>query len=502
MVDWLSLSQLSGSGDTEVTVTASSYSDFYERYTQLTVSGVTKSVRIPVNQYPDVQPMDGEYLTIECIGSTSGVLTLDGAFDYSVNGGTWHRYDLLNLTIQPGDKVRFRSTYGGFDISDDGASRYRVYGNTMSLYYEDDFQGKTTFPINHQYLYSLSGMFYGFTGLVDATCLVLPALSMDDWTYAHMFQDCVNLLHGPKVLPATVLSDGCYSGMFAGCISLLDAPELPATDLKIACYAGMFRNCSSFVKAPILPASGVARAFCYEGMFAGCTSLTTAPELPATTMSDENYPIFALHGRCYAGMFSGCTNLTTAPELPATTLSTGCYMNMFAGCTSLTTAPELPVMTLMEGCYTGMFSGCTRLTTAPELPAMTLAKSCYESMFRGCTSITAAPELPAMTLDYSCYALMFQGCTSLIESPVLPAPTLVGYPQNPDLYEDGCYYRMFSGCTNLSKVVCYATYVGTWATRYWLSGVSANGIFIKSSQTTSWTSGVDGIPNNWTVVNV
>ena len=230
-----------------------------------------------------------------------------------------------------------------------------------------------------------------------------------------------------------------------------------------------------------LPATTLSN-YCYSGMFQGCTSLTTAPQLPAITLTQN----------CYSGMFADCTKLTNAPQLPATILASNCYDNMFSGCTSLTSAPELPATTLATWCYYGMFSGCTSLTTAPELPATTLAMKCYRNMFQGCTSLTNAPELPAITLVYECYRNMFDGCTKLTNAPELPAITLV----------DSCYRSMFDGCTNLKSIKCLATDISAYnCTKEWVNGVATNGTFAKDENMTNWTTGVNGIPEGWTVQN-
>ena len=258
-------------------------------------------------------------------------------------------------------------------------------------------------------------------------------------------------------LPATTLANNCYYSMFSSCTSLTTAPELPATTLANNCYYSMFASCSSLTTAPELPATTLANN-CYYYMFRGCTNLTAAPVLSATTLADY----------CYYGMFASCSSLTTAPELPATTLVSNCYKNMFASCTSLTTAPELPATTLVSNCYQYMFASCTSLTTVPSvLPATTLAESCYDSMFSNCTNLTAAPELPATTLAYA------------------------------------CYNQMFNKCTSLNSIKCLATNLGGQDnTLGWVSGVAASGTFVKNASMTSWTSGSDGIPNGWTVVDV
>ena len=199
-----------------------------------------------------------------------------------------------------------------------------------------------------------------------------------------------------------------------------------------------------------------------------------------------------ISNQCYSSMFQGCTSLTTAPELPATTLAPNCYSSMFQGCTSLTTAPELPATTLVSNCYRAMFQRCTSLTTAPELPATTLVSYCYSYMFQGCTSLTTAPELPATTLVSNCYNNMFQGCTSLTTAPELPATTL----------QANCYRYMFEGCTSLNYIkALFTTAPSSSYTSNWVSGVASTGTFVKNSAATWTTTGVNGIPTGWTVVN-
>lgn len=207
-------------------------------------------------------------------------------------------------------------------------------------------------------------------------------------------------------------------------------------------------------------------------------------ELPATTLAEE----------CYSCMFVNCTGLTTPPELPATTLAFGCYYWMFSGCTSLTTAPALPATTLAEECYYGMFFDCTSLTTAPELPATTMLRQCYDAMFSGCTSLTTAPELPSTTLAQECYAYLFYGCTSLTAAPELPA-TNANF--------DMCYYCMFADCSNLNYIKCLATDPLTAfdCIKDWVQGVSSTGTFVKNPSMTGWTTGDNGIPEGWTVVD-
>lgn len=144
--------------------------------------------------------------------------------------------------------------------------------------------------------------------------------------------------------------------------------------------------------------------------------------------------------------------------------------------------------------FNGLFSGCTTLISAENmaLPATTLEESCYQAMFKGCTSLTTAPQLPATSLTINCYNGMFMNCSSLTTTPILPAATLA----------TGCYYFMFYGCSSLANVTCLATDISaSYCTSSWLGSVNSSGTFIKAASMSSWTSGSNGIPMNWTVRN-
>ena len=227
--------------------------------------------------------------------------------------------------------------------------------------------------------------------------------------------------------------------------------------------------------------SGSTAGFEVEG---NIMSLINSTDFSTLTTLDSTYT--------FVNLFSNCTGLTSAKNLilPATTLAMGCYWDMFAGCTSLITAPALPANSLARECYDSMFQNCKSLTTAPSLPATTLAMYCYYQMFDGCTSLTAAPALPATTLASGCYNSMFQNCKSLTTAPELPATTLIGY----------CYQGMFNDCKNLNYIKCLATDISAErCTNFWAQGVAATGTFVKAAGMTSWPTGSDGIPTNWTV---
>lgn len=125
------------------------------------------------------------------------------------------------------------------------------------------------------------------------------------------------------------------------------------------------------------------------------------------------------------------------------------------------------------------------------LPTTTLTNYCYRAMFSKCASLTTAPVLPATTLAQGCYWYMFEEC-AITDAPDLLATTLV----------NSCYYYMFTKCTSLNRIKCLATSgLGTTnCLQGWVTNVAAIGTFIKDANTT-WSSGANGIPSNWTIVN-
>lgn len=128
------------------------------------------------------------------------------------------------------------------------------------------------------------------------------------------------------------------------------------------------------------------------------------------------------------------------------------------------------------------------------LPATTLSLGCYMYLFAGCSQLTTVPSdlLPSTTLADSCYLSMFDGCSSLTTAPVLNALSLPTYS----------YEGMFANCPSLNYVKCLATDISAAAcTAQWLDGVASSGTFVKNSSMNSWTTGINGIPSNWSVQN-
>lgn len=407
--------------------------------------------------YPSV-PVDysTQYLTFKVIKGGNITIKASNAnvaktIQYSTdNGSTWTSLTTsttaqeLGGTLNVGDKVLVKGTNTTYGTSSNyntfgGTAKVKVYGNIMSLISGDSFENNKTLTDR----YTFKRLFYGYTNLLSADNLILPA---------------------------TTLAGNCYNGMFYDCTSLTTAPELPATTLAGNCYAYMFSgtnvlpDCSNidFTSNSVVSSGGLI------SLFAG--TKVTDSDLDRLLPKNTN-------GKYY---------------LPATKLAVSCYSYMFQNCRSLTTAPELPATKLANYCYSYMFQNCTSLETAPTLSATTLASNCYNNMFANCTSLETAPKLPATTLTNYCYAYMFQGCTKLTSAPELPATTLAS----------NCYRYIFNSCSSLNYIKCLATNISaTNCTSNWVSEVSPRGTFVKAASMTSWTTGTSGIPIGWTVQN-
>lgn len=283
-------------------------------------------------------------------------------------------------------------------------------------------------------------------------------------------------------------SDLCY--IYGNVTSLLHAEDY-ATNYELAenAFAHLFESNTNIDIHPekdlVLPATTLA-ASCYNSMFRSCSALTKVPNLPAAVLPQQ----------CYAHMFrqSGLDIVPADMMINATTMSSQSCVSMFRECPNLTNAPTIAATTVGEESCNAMFYHSAKLASVSfTLPATTLAYRCYYNMFNGCTQLASVPSdmLPAETLANNCYENMFKLCTNMTTAPTLPATTLVS----------DCYSSMFYGCSSLNSIKCLATsgINSSNSTTDWVNGVAASGTFTRASGVTSWPTGNNGIPTNWTV---
>ena len=237
----------------------------------------------------------------------------------------------------------------------------------------------------------------------------------------------------------SIQSTECFCGTFSG------TPIVSAENLVI----------------PInnVPGNGLRQ------LFSNCTSLVSADI--SFISSVESYGMFS--------MFYGCTNLKYI-KLPSSTLTLSNYAMWycFYNCSSLETNIILSVNDVYDYMCDNMFYGCTSLKeiTINITNQMVSRNKSFSEMFKGCTSLERATinyyyDLPSASYSYQqIFGDMFNGCSSLsyIKAMFLTLPT--GY---------------YNQTTN------------------WVKGVSAIGTFVKNANATWNVTGVDGIPEGWTI---
>jgi len=242
-------------------------------------------------------------------------------------------------------------------------------------------------------------------------------------------------------------------------------------------------------------ASGITPATSGMGIF----STTGKCNVGGNIMSMQDGANFlnsvAISGNArFRNLFKNAINIQDASKLvlPATSLTEACYMDMFNGCTSLVKGPSiLPALSVIKQCYCQMFQGCTSLVKGPSiLPATDMAYACYANMFRNCTGLKFAPKINATKLYDQCFTAMFSGCESLEKAPALHALKL----------EYQSYQSIFWGCSNLKYIkAMFTTTPSSSYNQNWVNGVAATGTFVKNAAATWDVTGVNGIPEGWTV---
>lgn len=233
--------------------------------------GSTKIWPIGGGQQPHDYSQD--YFTIESLQDSNQIKMQRSKtpnspiLSYSLDDGeTWTSITINGAktfaTINTGDKIIFKGTntslasawdaYNYFDAT----KQFKVYGNIMSLLNGEDFITNSEFQTN------TNNQFAGLlrtTYLVDASNLILPALTLYSSSYNGMFRGDTNLVYGPKLLPALDVPADGYSSMFEGCTSLVEAPEILATTVsgntalsRMFCMNRNSKVTAAMTKGPVL----------------------------------------------------------------------------------------------------------------------------------------------------------------------------------------------------------------------------------------------------------
>ena len=128
------------------------------------------------------------------------------------------------------------------------------------------------------------------------------------------------------------------------------------------------------------------------------------------------------------------------------------------------------------------------------VPSVCSTQFTFRSTFANCDYLTEAPDSFSAITKLLAYSFL----NTFTDSTAITAITL----PSADANYTRVYDSTFSGCTNLSYVKCLTTNINaSQATSNWMTGVAANGTFVKNANMTSWTTGNHGIPSGWTVID-
>ena len=247
-----------------------------------TYSGFTATGSVDVYQKAVASDFSKEYLTFIVTSGGTIVWRKGGgnaqnlSISYSINNGTWTTITASSTTgtaidVVAGDEVRFKGTnssyskYGSyvFACRFAGTATCCVCGNIMSLIYGDNFIGQNKLPSANTFC----GLFF---------------------SYSKMTSDEEHKL----VLPATTLTNDCYHHMFYGCSNLTIAPELPAPTLKNLCYAEMFGGCSklNYIKCLATNISADRCTLYWHNGVSQTGTFVKNPNMTSWTTGDDGIP--------------------------------------------------------------------------------------------------------------------------------------------------------------------------------------------------------------------
>ena len=192
----------------------------------------------------------------------------------------------------------------------------------MSLLNGDNFVTNSEFQTdtNNQ----LAGLFRT-PYLVDASNLILPALTLYDSSYNGMFRGASNLVYGPKLLPALDVPANGYSSMFEGCTSLVEAPEILATTVsgnvalnRMFCMHRSSKVTAAMTKGPVLRITNPGSyTNTYQQLFCGNGNLVEITVLISGTNRDFTNWLNNVSSTGVIKTLSGTTFVSGVSGLPS-----------------------------------------------------------------------------------------------------------------------------------------------------------------------------------------
>ena len=509
--DWLSIDKVSGTGNAEITLTASSYDELVERAASLKIQAQSINAILNVKQKAE-RSNDYFWVEFEEVGGAiqfvpkhTLLANSNIKMSYSFDGNVWTDFNIAGSspTIEMGDHKKIylynksRRLFIGGDI---------WYGITIKFLNKNCKIGGDASALAELGGSAFHRTFYGNNLLTDASALILPWDRLEEFCFESMFSHCRNLQYAPK-LPATTLAKGCYEDMFSICTSLTTAPILPATTLVQYCYMLMFGGCSNLNHIEMY-ATDISADSCLSGWVGSHSidgigdsggdvgdSVGVAPTGTFVKKDGVDIPIdspdgiptgwtvrikgkpsndyFWIEFEEIGGVvswsvydkvnidiqysFDGYHWETMPKDLTKERNSLSMGDNLFV---HLRNTTKTVFGYEINGNITNFFpfelDFNSRAKIGGNMSSMTdMYEYCLDSFIKyGNTTLTDASELilPWDTVDVGCYCRMFSHCTNLVYPPQLPATIFRkvkdGFELSPT---DGCYADMFYGCTSLTS---------------------------------------------------
>jgi len=486
---------------------------------------------IQATEYGTPYPTD-DFSIVFGYAPSTGTRGTPRTIEYSKNDGAWTSITpatptdstptYVSISVKRGDIIRFRgdnASYADQDLSGSwnnysyfsGNIEHYATGNIMSLINSTNFANLTTLSA----AYTFASLFYQDTYLSVATSLLLPATSLQNYSYRRMFAGATMLGGGPINLPATSVPLGAYAHMYDGDTSLNYGSNMSATSIggygcsymynqcplrwrvcdltnitSVGEYAMecMFKNADMNIQNLGTLSSTQLSSHCYDGMFSYNERLQNTMPFASN--------ITSLGSACCANMYSHCIITPDQIRFPnCSVAASSCFMGMYSDNPAITNLNyvTIPTTTLSNSCFERLFANCVNLTTIPSglLDNMTLAPSAFQEMFRGDTGLTSVPTnlLPYTSLATSVYSGMFRDCTSLQRGPDLPATTA----------SISCYASLFYGCTSLNHIKCMLASPASYYTNNWVYDVQTTAGTFEKNPSATWSNGNNAVPWNWTI---
>ena len=277
-----------------------------------------------------------DYFTIESLEDNNQIkMQRQGSpnnpiLSYSLDDGeTWTTSTISGTvtfgTINTGQKIIFKGNNANLSSTWDkynyfnATKQFKVYGNIMSLLNGENFVTNSEFQNNTSCQFA--GIFRT-TYIVDASNLILPALTLYTGSYNGTFRGATNLVYGPKLLPALDVPTDGYSSMFEGCVKLVEGPEILATSIsgtatlnRMFCMSRNSKVTAAMTKSPILRITNpqtqnntYQQLFCGNGNINEITILIQGTNLSFTNWlanTNSSGVIKTLSGTTFANGVSG-----------------------------------------------------------------------------------------------------------------------------------------------------------------------------------------------------